>query len=245
MIWPNPEHAWIAKSIFWTSGVFAVVCFIIWAQPMSFVTPNYVIAVGLTIAAIGFVWQQTRAVAPKPDNPGLSVMVATPALEKRFTAYDIEQRLRAIDELYNLLGTKVMDVTAAGERLNKSLTEKISNGTAISDLDQYADSTDIALKNYFETAGKYQIFPDILHDATALVWNPFEVVSSAKNLVAEIQSLEQQGQRMNVPGYLRNNKFMAEFNSGTSGQFRRWINEKQQLLTKKRREYEAAPVYPK
>src|SRR5260221_14385461 len=42
-------------------------------------------------------------------------------LKRMFTSYDIEQRLRAIDELYNLLGSNVMAVSAAGERLNKSL----------------------------------------------------------------------------------------------------------------------------
>jgi hypothetical protein len=69
------------------------------------------------------------------------------------------------------------------------------------------------------------------------------VVSSAKNLAAEIKSLEQQD--ANLPPYLKSNKFMPEFNTATSGKFWTWINEKQQLLTKKRREYEAAPVYPK
>jgi hypothetical protein len=243
MIWPNPEHAWIARSIFWASGLFAVVCLVIWAQPMSFITPNYLIAAGLIIAACGFVWQQAKNPS-KPEIPGLGVEVAprtAPPLEKRFTAYDVEQRLRAIDQLYGLLGTSVMEVSADGERLNKSLGSKVLAGTAAGDLEKYAGAAGAALSNYFETAGKFMIFPDIHHDATALVWNPFEVVSSAKNLAAEIRSLEQQ----NVAAYLRNNKYMAEFNSGTSGQFWRWINEKQELLTKKRREYEAAPVYPK
>jgi hypothetical protein len=136
-----------------------------------------------------------------------------------------------------------MEVSADAERLNKSLGSKVLVGTAAGDLEKYAGATGAALSNYFETAGKLVIFPDIHHDATALVWNQFEVASSAKNLAAEIRSLEQQN--ANVAAYLRNNKYMAEFNSGTSGQFWRWINEKQELLTKKRREYEAAPVYPK
>jgi hypothetical protein len=243
MIWPNPEHAWIARSIFWSSGLFAVICFLIWAQPMSFLSPNYLIAFGLLLAAGGFVWQQTK-IASKPDIPSVRVEATQPApLEKRFTAYDIEQRIRVIDELYSLLSTSVMAASATGERLNKSLADRIVRKTAVSDLTEYANTTETALTNYFETAGKYMIFPDIYHDATALVWNPFEVVSSARNLGAEINSLQQQD--VNVPLYVKSNKFMAEFKTGTSGRFWTWINEKQQLLTKKRREYEAAPVYPK
>jgi hypothetical protein len=245
LIWPNPQHAWIARSIFWSSGLFAVVCMVIWAQPMSFVSPNYLIAFGLVIAACGFVWQQTK-LASKPEAVGLAVEAASqsPApLEKRFTAYDIEQRNRAIDELYGLLSTEVLSASTAGARLNKSLMDRILNKTAAANLSAYADTTEIALNKYFDAAGRYMIFPDIHHDATALVWNPFEAVSSAKNLAAEIKSLEQQD--ANVPLYLKSNKFMAEFNTATSGRFWTWINEKQQLLTKKRREYEAAPIYPK
>ena len=164
-------------------------------------------------------------------------------LEKRFTAYDVEQRLRAIDQLYGLLGGNVREASADGERLNKSLADKAPGNTIAAELEKYADATEEVLKNYFETAGKFMVFHDIFHDATALVWNPFDLVSSAKNLAAEIKSLEQQN--ANVPLFLRNNKFMAEFNSATSGRFSRWINEKQQLLEKKRREYEDAPVYPR
>jgi hypothetical protein len=232
MIWPNPEHAWIARSIFWSSGIFAVICFIIWAQPMSYTSPNYLIAFGLIIAACGFVWQQFKFPA-KPDIPGVGVEVAhAPVpMEKRYTSYDVEQRLRAIDDLYNLLGSSVISVSAAGERLNKSLGDKIASKTAPTDLTKYADETEAALNKYFETAGRFMIFPDIHHDATALVWNPFEVVSSARNLAAEIKSLEQQD--ANVALYLKSNKFMAEFNTATSGRFWTWINEKQQMLTKK------------
>ena len=114
--------------------------------------------------------------------------------------------------------------------------------TAVSDLTEYANTTETALTNYFEIAGRYMIFPDIYHDATALVWNPFEVVSSARNLSAEINSLQQQD--VNVPLYVKSNKFMAELTPAHRVASGRWINEKQQC-TKKRREYEAAPVYPK
>jgi hypothetical protein len=212
---------------------------------MSFISPNYLIAFGLLLAAGGFVWQQTK-IARVPDIASVRVessQVASTPLEKRFTAYDIEQRVRVIDELYGLLSTSVIAASSSGERLNKSLADRIVSKTAVVDLTEYANKTEMALTNYFETAGRYMIFPDIYHDATALVWNPFEVVSSAKNLSAEINSLQQQD--VNVPLYIRSNKYMAEFSTGTSGRFWTWINEKQQLLTKKRREYEAAPVYPK
>jgi hypothetical protein len=204
--------------------------------------PAALFAAATVIFLVRMLVQEPQKTAEYPKQ-NLPTIEETKPLEKRFTAYDLEQRLRVIDELYNLLSSSVMSVSADGERLNKSLAGKIANKTAATDLAKYADATEEALGNYFETAGKYMIFPDIHHDATALVWNPFEIVASARNLVAEIKSLEQQD--ANIPVYLRNNKFMVEFNSGTSGRFWTWINEKQQLLTKKRREYEAAPVYPK
>jgi hypothetical protein len=181
--------------------------------------------------------------ANSSSQPAVVTTSAPVPFKKMFTAYDIEQRIRVIDELYGLLSTNVISASAAGERLNKSLANKIVGKTAAADLTAYASATETTLTNYFETAGRYMIFPDIYHDATALVWNPFEVVTSARNLGDEIKSLEQQD--LNVVLYLKSNKFMAEFNTAMSGRFWTWINEKQQLLTKKRREYEAAPVYPK
>jgi hypothetical protein len=82
LIWPNPEHAWIAKSIFWSSGLFAVICFLVWTQSMSLVPTNYVIAAGLLIAAGGFIWQQTKQPNPRPDIPAVAE-VAQPAILKR------------------------------------------------------------------------------------------------------------------------------------------------------------------
>lgn len=215
------------------------------AEAWQMVRPLHLIMFGLAFAVSGAVWM---AAAPSPKPSKTMKQLPTPAngakpLPKMFTAYDVEQRLRAIDELYGLLGSRVMSVSAAGERLNKSLEEKILSKTAASDLTAHADATEAALNNYFETAGRYMIFSDIHHDATALVWNPFEIVSSARNLAAEIKSLEQQN--ANVILYLKNNKFLADFKSGTSGRFWTWINKKEQLLTNKRREYEAASVYPK
>jgi hypothetical protein len=211
-------------------------------------SPRWAFAPAVLFAAATVIFL-VRMIAPEPQktaeypkqNP--PTLEESKPLEKRFTGYDVEQRLRAIDDLYNLLGSSVISVSAEGERLNKSLADKIANKIAATDLAKYADVAGAALNNYFDTAGRYMIFPDIHHDATALVWNPFEVVSSATNLAAEIRSLEQQD--LNIPLFLKNNKFMESFSAGTSGQFWRWINEKQQLLIKKRREYEAAPVYPK
>jgi hypothetical protein len=204
--------------------------------------PAALFAAATVIFLVRMLAQEPQKTAEYPKQNPAALQEPKP-LEKRFTAYDVEQRLRVIDDLYNLLSSSVMSVSADGERLNKSIADKIANKTAADDLAKYANTTEAALSNYFETAGKYMIFPDIYHDATALVWNPFEIVASARNLSYEIRSLEQQD--ANVLVYVRNNKFMADFSFGASGRFWTWINEKQQLLTKKRREYEAAPVYPK
>jgi hypothetical protein len=207
--------------------------------------PIYLATFGLVVAIVGVGWQISRGFQTADVVAAPPTELAKPPMKQMLTAYDVEQRQRAIDELYGILGKDIMTVSAAGERLHKMLSSKIQEGTAVTELTKYADDTERALTGYFEIAGRYQIFPDIYHDATSLVWNPFEVVSSSRNLVAELRRLDARGDKAMTLDYLQHNKFLADFNSGTSGRFWTWISEKQQLLTSKRREYEAAAVYPK
>jgi len=179
----------------------------------------------------------------RPQQP-LVINEPTP-LKKMFTAYDIEQRLRAIDEIYAFLGANVTDASAAGEKLNATLAARIDRGTAIADLDRYADDTKTTLEQYFRNIAKFQYFPDIYLIAFSSDWNPMDIPKTSSLLRAELQEIEQRGQSANAMQYLRNNRYMAEFQGLTSGKFWRWINQKQEQLTKKRREYEQAPVYPK
>jgi hypothetical protein len=228
--------SWVKES----PEMFSGIAFI--SSPRWAFVPAALFAIATVVFLVRMLTQEPQKAVEQPaQNP--SVVQDLKPLEKRFTAYDVEQRLRAIDDLYSLLSGNVMTASADGERLNKALMDKVLQKTAAADLTTYSNTVEQALNSYFTTAGKYMIFPDIHHDAIALVWNPFDVVSSARNLSYEIKSLEQQN--ANVPLYLKSNKFMADFSTGTSGRFWTWINEKQQLLAKRRREYEAAPVYPK
>lgn len=58
ILWSEPSYVWITRSIFWTSGLFAVVCLVVWINTMIAIPPNYIIALGLFVAAGGFAWQQ-------------------------------------------------------------------------------------------------------------------------------------------------------------------------------------------
>lgn len=172
--------------------------------PAIFSSPKWaaVPAVLFTLATIIFIIRMVRQNTPSMSSQDGSAAARSPTitnepkpLPKMFTAYDIEQRLRAIDELYSLLDSKMIESSTAGEKLRGSLPHKIANGAAVEELDKFADAIESTLENYFRTAGKYQIFPDIHHDAIALVWNPFNLVSSSRNLRAELQEIEQRGQR--------------------------------------------------
>jgi hypothetical protein len=63
-------------------------------------------------------------------------------------------------------------------------------------------------------------------------------------LRAELQEMQQRGQMQEAQIYLRNNKFMNEWQQITGGHTWNWINERKNALYAKRREYEQAEVYP-
>ncbi|WLB43003.1 hypothetical protein QIH93_20875 [Bradyrhizobium ottawaense] len=208
------------------------------------------VVIGILLYVASTLSEQLRTLAsssPRPGRKSASAEAAATAhqpastpLPKTFTAYDIEQRLRAIDELHRELGSGVMSVSAAGERLNDALRNSPSKPPS-SEFVAYADAVELALQDYFRAAEKHRMFSDIYEEATSAVWDPRKVAVSARNLAGQIFSLEQQKADVNL--YLRNNLSLLDFQARTSGQFWTWIHERQTALEKMRLQYEKAPIY--
>jgi hypothetical protein len=162
-----------------------------------------------------------------------------------FTAYDIEQRLRAIDEIYAFLDS-MLAISGNGELLRQSIQDKIQTKVAASELDKHADKAEAAVEKYRAIVHKYEYFADIFSVAQIDTGSVpiFETIAASRNLRAEIQELEQRGQLEKAPEYLRNNIRLAEWRAAVDKLWP-WINGKKNDLISKRREYEAAEVYPK
>ena len=189
--------------------------------------------------------------APPPKIIGLkseSSSLQQPLVTKRmFTAYDVEQRLRAIDQLLEFLDPKIMMVSATGERLNSAIFGKIVDGTAVSALDQYADSLELVLSEYQIEASRYAKFADIYQAATSCDWALDRVPHTVRLLRAELQDMKGRGQLNIQPQFivdmLRSNKLLADFQEVSSGKIWTWINDRKNALVEKRGEYETVEVY--
>jgi hypothetical protein len=216
--------------------------------------PWHLIAAGLigvvvfvAIAIGGVIWQFSKpnvvversfgfAEALQPQKPQ--------PLRKRLTSYDVEQRERAIDTILALLDPKLMQISKEGEILNHAIYDDIQNGTAIAALDQYAEKAKTAVDEYFQTTGRYMNFNDIYGASNDPNWNPTRIAEVSGLLRAELQEMQQRGQMQEARIYLRNNKFMTEWQQITGGGIWNWINQRKNALYAKRREYEQAEVYP-
>jgi hypothetical protein len=203
----------------------------------------------LAIAVGGVLWQFRKPDATAQRSFGFAEGAAPTTqqqqpLKKRLTAYDVEQRERAIDTILALLDPKLMQVSKAGELLNHDIYNKIQNGTAINALDQYADEAKAALEQYFQVTGRYMNFGDIYGASNDPNWNPMRIVETSGLLRAELQEMQQRGQMQEAQIYLRNNKYMNEWQQITGGGTWNWINQRKNALYVKRREYEQAEVYP-
>lgn len=182
--------------------------------------------------------------ATHPQSGPVSAKPTTP-MKRMLTAYDVEQRQKAIDEIYKFLDEKMMATSAAGEILSRDIQKKIDSGTAVAGLDQYAETATKTIADYFEFCAKYMYLHDIYTIAISTDgWNPADAPKKASLLRAELQELQQRHTTI-VPDFLRNNKLLADFKSDHSGKFWTWINEKRNALSNKRIEYGNAEIYPR
>jgi hypothetical protein len=174
---------------------------------------------------------------PKPSKPML-------------TAYDVEQRLRAVDTIIDYLDQPLMEVSAQSEKLGKSIYNLIEKGTAIQELDKFTEATRAAVDGYYVLVARYDgRFQDIVDVAVSSTnYTPQELPNKASLLRAEIQEMAQRGQftmpQQSLSDLFKSNKLMYDFHDATNGKFWIWINEKRTALATRRREYQNAEVYP-
>jgi len=201
----------------------------------------------LAITIGGVAWQFSRPNTIVERSFGFATVdpkTQQQPLKKKLTAYDVEQRERAIDTILALLDPKLMEISKAGEMLNHEIYNDIQNGVAIAALDAYAERAKAAVDEFYQVTGRYMNFGDIYGASNDPNWSPTRIAELSGLLRAELQEMQQRGQMQEAQIYLRNNKYMNEWQQITSGGTWNWINQRKNALYAKRREYEQAEVYP-
>jgi hypothetical protein len=175
--------------------------------------------------------QSTQQITKKPPS------APTPV---RYTAYEKEQRLRAIDEIYSAIATQLQPTYKDGQKIIDDIY-KTADVNAEKRLPDYLIKVQSAFDNLNSLLKKYNYFTDIVELTRKNTFNDVEATHGAGNLVAELRDL-----RAKVPNdvqwfLLRDSTMMDARNQ--LRRFETYIAETLPRLQDKRAEIEKAEVY--
>jgi hypothetical protein len=228
------------------------------------VDPWHVIVIGLVIAAVGVGWQiyrgpilsqaeidkitaplqaqiaSLKAQQDKPFwNPGNPA--PPPPLPKRYTAYEKEQRLRAVDEIYNVFATELAPAYVEGRDLFNGLKNELVKGDAAQKLRAHYDTVENAFKKLDGLRNKYEYFSDIVAVTKQNTFNGLTEMVACDNLINAIALL--QNIAPNNVGQLLDRDIVYVEARNANMDFDKFLKDTMPRLQQKRTEIEAAEVY--
>lgn len=162
---------------------------------------------------------------------------------KKHLAYEVERQLRAIDDVRAILNGVIMRRGLDGVTLHRDVSQQLQNGTIktsgvtkrLLDLAKLVETDLTTVQNIVETHADYPYFrADIRYDP----FNPFSLVSGARNLAADIDQLSADADSK----YLLRGQSIAEFGSAVQG-IGNWAMQSGQNLGTSRQQVEALPIY--
>jgi NADH:ubiquinone oxidoreductase subunit 5 (subunit L)/multisubunit Na+/H+ antiporter MnhA subunit len=202
-----------------------------------------VIVIGAVIVGIG-AWQKPNIVevrsfgfAPSPSPPPLPPEPPP----RRYTAYEKEQRLRAVDEIYSVLTTEIAPAYTQVRDVINNIYTTVGDGTAVPKLQDYSVKAHAAFNDLNTLLEKYEYFPDIVQSVKKNPYNVVAATNAAQNLTEEIQQL-----RNKVPNdmrwFLDRDVVLMEARNSMRD-FDTYLKETMPRLQEKRAEIEKADVY--
>ena len=231
--------------------------------------PTHFIAVGILIAVAGIAWQFLRldpsdkstelqqqidtlkrqlaeATKEKPVIASIPQANSNSQIEgslppKRYTPYEKEQRLRAIDELYNVFATKLLPASDEGTKAIQSVKLRAVDADAEDQLIQYSSHAEIAFAELTTLCKKYEYFSDIIQATKVNTFNGVAATNATKNLANQIRTWRQK-MPDETAWAVRQDVVYLEANSAMEG-FRQYIRDTMPRLQKKREEIEQTSIY--
>jgi hypothetical protein len=189
---------------------------------------------------------QANSVATENRRPARHIeLVGTPP--PRYTAYEKEQRLRAVDEIYTLLTGRISPVFYEGRALLRNFQDPNQgiDASTKAKLLAHAPTVHAAFADLAALFQKYEYYPDII--AAAKTQNPFNGIleeNASANLADEIdfwnRMLKSEG--VNHRDVWNRDGILQEFASANVA-FGNYLDAALPNLKVKRTEIEAAAVY--
>jgi hypothetical protein len=159
-----------------------------------------IIVIGVAVTGIG-IWRQSKAsprlppsqtasISPPPSstvqNIPTAISNAPPPRPTRFTAYEKEQRLRAVDEIYNVIATQLQPAYSEGRKIVYDVYRG-PDDKAEQRLTEYAIKVQGAFDNLNALLKKYTYFTDIVEAATKNTFNDVAATHGVKNLIPDFK----------------------------------------------------------
>jgi hypothetical protein len=213
-----------------------------WLDRKKRVGPSLLIFLGVagvlffgTVALAGLIWQSRSS----PTPPG-----TVETIEKRFTAYEIERQLKAIDDIKSTMTTDIKDIWLSGGILAKRVQTDALAGKAIASnsagqLDEFANKSEGRLNSVKAKIETYKEYPFL--DVLSIMkspYTPFEVVVLSRNSAAIIRSFSSEADARFL---IQNQDFAALGNA--LGRIGGWVADSEKRLLEERKRVEALPVY--
>jgi len=240
-------------------------------HPMTLVKklePVHVIILGLAISVAGVVWSFYRSQPKKLSAEQVAAITAPLTAElnqlrtriaaapqpvvkpapaapqpKRYTAYEKEQRLRAIDEIFGVITSKLSPAFTEGQELFRLVQAGGADDTTPIRLIDHANTVKIAFDDLLNLYKKYEYFSDIISVAQENTFNGLLEINGSQNLAQEI-------------GFVKNNmvphankrdiwnRDMILFEANNANRdFGNFLTETLPRLKQKRNEIESTEIY--
>jgi hypothetical protein len=226
--------------------------------------PIHVIILGLVIAGLGVGWllyRGTAAATPSSEQVAaitaplraalseanarlaLTPKAVTPAPPKRYTPYEKEQRLRAVDEIYGAITAKLSPAYAEGQTLFQTVQSGAADDTMPKKLIDHSNNVKAAFDDLVTLLNKYEYFSDIIAVAKQNTFNGLAEIVGSQNLSHEIGFLKT---NVSLHASMRDvwNRDMIMFEANNANRdFGTYLTETLPRLKQKRSEIESAEVY--
>lgn len=164
---------------------------------------------------------------------------------KKYTAYEREARIKAIDSFYPILD-EITGVQGDAKNLFANIIQAVQLGTAISQLQYIQQKSETKIIAWIRALERYgPMYPDMNEvlkedDLNDLV---FSIVEASRALWTEIRRIkEMNGGNAKTEDFLTNNIYMFRWETSINN-LSGWVEQKRRLLNSKRQEYETAEVY--
>lgn len=132
---------------------------------------------------------------------------------QRFTPYEREQRLRAIDAAYDFIDTRLVALQRKAQDLVNVFPIRAQERTIVEGLDGLADYSKREFQEWNALVARYEYLSDVRNAASEPQWSSPALPNASSLLRAEIQELEQRGHHNEIMRLLQNNKYYVDWQS--------------------------------